>query len=55
MQTVSPHPRARSERALIARNRYVEALRDGRRERAATFVDRRKESSRRACRDWRRR
>ena len=33
-----------------ARAAYVAALRDGKRQRAATFTDRRKEASRRACR-----
>lgn len=33
-----------------ARAAYVAALRDGKRQRAATFTDRRKEASRKACR-----
>lgn len=40
----------RKLRRVLRRNDYVAALRDGRRERAATFVDRKKEQSRRACR-----
>jgi len=32
------------------REAYVAALREGRRERAATFTDRRREASRKACR-----
>jgi hypothetical protein len=42
--------------AVMARQRraeYVDALRDGRRVRAHTFTDRRKEASRRACRKGR--
>ena len=33
-----------------ARADYVAALRDGKRQRAVTFTDRRKEASRKACR-----
>lgn len=40
----------RKLRRVMRRNDYVAALRDGRRERAATFIDRKKEESRRACR-----
>lgn len=39
--------------AVMRRGNYrdkVEAMRDGRRERAATFTDRRREASRNACR-----
>jgi hypothetical protein len=43
-QKPSKHLRAAARRAELA------DLRDGRRNRASTFVDRRKEASRRACR-----
>jgi len=43
---------AEASRAMRAANRaaYVEALRDGRVIRPATFTDRRREANRRACR-----
>jgi len=34
----------------LFRQQYVDALRDGRRQRAATFTDRKKQASRKACR-----
>ena len=40
----------RDEMKHAARAAYVAALRDGKRQRATTFTDRRKEASRKACR-----
>ena len=34
----------------LLRQEYVDALRDGRRQRAATFTDRKKQADRKACR-----
>jgi hypothetical protein len=41
---------ARKGMRAAQRAAYVEALRDGRKTRPATFTDRRREASRRACR-----
>ena len=47
---MSKHTPTLQDAALIRRNERLTALRDGRKERAVTFTDRRKEASRKACR-----
>lgn len=44
--------RAAQDLRTMAHAAYVADLRDGRRQRAVTFTDRRKQASKRACRDW---
>lgn len=50
------HTQASKGARLAVRKAYVAALRDGRRQRAQTFTDRRKQRNRDACRgkvrDW---
>ena len=41
---------AQDDMKIVRRARLVHELRDGRRQRAATFTDRKKEAARRACR-----
>lgn len=49
----NPTNQAAQDMRAMARNAYLADLRDGRRQRASTFSDRRKQASKRACRDWR--
>lgn len=50
MKHTTKNPTILTVAAEARRAERVAAMRDGRRERAATFADRRKEASRRACR-----
>lgn len=49
----TPATQAAADLRTIAHARYVADLRDGRRQRAVTFTDRKKQAAKRACRDWR--
>lgn len=44
---------AQDDMKIVRRAELVRALQDGRRQRAVTFVDRKKQADKRACRNWR--
>lgn len=49
-QRKTPRNPAAADLRVIARNNYVADLRDGRRQRATTFTDRKKQARKNACR-----